>query len=70
MVGHQDIGIKPTLAHAFGLLQGGDIEAVIVIGEEDRLAIVATLDNMMRIGNADTVTSTVALSGAVRHKGL
>ena len=50
MVGHQNIGINPTLARAFGLLQGGDIDAVIVLGEEDRLAVVATLDDMMRLG--------------------
>jgi hypothetical protein len=50
MVGHQDLGIEPALARAFGLLQGGDIRVVIVLREEDRLAIVATLDEMLRIG--------------------
>ena len=50
MVGHQDVGIDPALARAFGLLQGGDTAVVIVLREEDRLAIVATLDEMMRIG--------------------
>ena len=50
MVGHQDVGIDPALARAFGLLQGGDTAVVIVLREEDRLAIVAALDDMMRIG--------------------
>src|SRR6266853_2939473 len=63
MVGHQHVGIKPTLARAFGLLQGGSIEAVLVLGEEDRLAIVATLDDMMRIGR-DSHT------GATGHRQL
>jgi hypothetical protein len=58
MIGHEDIGIEPTLARAFGLLQGSDIGTVIVLRKEDRLAIVAALDEMMRIGRDSHTGST------------
>jgi hypothetical protein len=58
MIGHQDIGVDTTLARAFGLLQDGYIGVVIVFREEDHLAIVAALDDMMRIGRDSHTGST------------
>jgi hypothetical protein len=48
MVGHQDIGVDPTVELVRG---GADLfpqEPVVVLLEEDLLAIVAALNHMLR----------------------
>ncbi len=50
MVGHQHIGIDPARALVLGLSQAFQVKVVVLIVEEDRLAIVSALDDVMRKG--------------------
>ena len=49
MVGHQHIGVQRTAEPGTGIVQGAQIDAVIVLMGEDRLAVVAALDDMLRL---------------------
>jgi hypothetical protein len=49
MIRHQNVGVNPGAAFTFCLSKAVYKEPVIIIGEKHRLAIVAALDNVMRI---------------------
>jgi hypothetical protein len=50
MIGHEDIGIEPCPAFAFGLSQTFQEDLIILLCKKDGLSIVAALDHVMGIG--------------------
>jgi hypothetical protein len=55
MIRHQYVCVNPALAFDLGLSKTYQREPVIIIGEKRRLAIVAPLNNVMRISrNCDS----------------
>lgn len=53
VVGHEDIGVHLSAIASGGILKAIQIEAVIVVGEEARLPIVAALDDMQGLSGND-----------------
>ncbi len=50
VVGHQDIGMYRNMIFSGGFAEALQVEVVIVISVETRLAIIATLDDVLRYG--------------------
>jgi hypothetical protein len=48
MVGHQPIGVYGTGVLLSGVLETCEVKAVVIVGKEDGLAIIASLDDMLR----------------------
>jgi hypothetical protein len=47
MIGHQDIGMDGAAITFGSVVNGGEVQAIVLVSEENRLAIIAPLDDVV-----------------------